>query len=78
MKWVLQSQTIPTNPQQLLEVLLANRNLKRASQRQEFLHPTHPTKITPQDVELTQKNCKAVQLILKQKRKMECVSVWRL
>lgn len=69
MKWVLQSQTIPSNPQQLLEVVLANRNLNTTSERQEFLHPTHPTKLTPQDVGINPKELqKAVDLIHQAKK----------
>lgn len=66
---MLQSQTIPSNPQQLLEVLLSNRSLNTASQRQEFLHPTHPSNITPQDVGIDPKELqKAVDLIHQAKK----------
>lgn len=66
---MLQSPINPSNPQQLLEVLLFNRNLDTTSQRQEFLHPTHPNQITPQDVNIDPKELqKAVDLIHQAKK----------
>lgn len=64
MKWVLQSSVLPTTHEQLLEVLLANRSLNTKSQRQEFLHPTHPMQLSLSDVGIDEKEMKkAISLI---------------